>query len=465
MTVDESPLEGMERAAPGADCIHRRYFLAGILIILTAGASWGVWLLWRIGVAGDFTAISIHHVNAHGHAQIFGWVGLFIMGFSSQAFPRFWRARMAAPQLNWAVFLLMLAGIVTRTLAMTLPGASWALTTAVGGGILEITAIAIFSAQLLATFLRSRARLEPYTAFAMTALGFFLVQALVSVWHMHAIMTAVTRDALIEQVATWQAPLRDLQIHGMALFMIIGVSLYMLPRLYAVPFIPHRRAWTAYALLLAGVLGEVAIFLAYRMTGSHALAALLMIPWLMLAAGSAMIALPWRPWRGLPAFDGAPDRSAKYLCAAWGWLAISLAMLLLLPVYQALSGIPFSHAYYGAIRHALTVGFISLMIMGHAAWAVPALAGVNRHTLPALWTPFLLVNTGCLLRVALQTLTDWHPVFFGLVGLSGVLEVTGLAIWGIHLARIMLGVYTRRFQPSPHAGRDPFLLSDSAPSP
>jgi hypothetical protein len=52
-------------------------------------------------------------------------------------------------------------------------------------------------------------------------------------------------------------------------------------------------------------------------------------------------------------------------------------MLVALPFYQlgvvaklapdsAAAHIGFSHAYYGAVRHAITVGFISLMIVGVA---------------------------------------------------------------------------------------------------
>jgi uncharacterized protein involved in response to NO len=112
-------------------------------------------------------------------------------------------------------------------------------------------------------------------------------------------------------------------------------------------------------------------------------------------------------------------------------------MLLLLPVYQLASGVPFSHAYYGAIRHAITVGFISLMIMGVSARVVPTLRGVHPKALGSLMGPFLLVNTGCLLRVSLQTLTDWHPVFFAAVGVSGLFELTGLAWWGGEMLRLM----------------------------
>lgn len=37
----------------------------------------------------------------------------------------------------------------------------------------------------------------------------------------------------------------------------------------------------------------------------------------------------------------------------------------------------FAHAYMGAHRHAFTVGFISMMIMGVAARVVPILAGIE----------------------------------------------------------------------------------------
>ena len=132
-----------------------------------------------------------------------------------------------------------------------------------------------------------------------------------------------------------------------------------------------------------------------------------------------------------------PDRSAKFVRVAYLWLAVSFALLLLLPVYQAVVHLPFSHAYYGSIRHAITVGFASQMIMGIAAYVVPTLRRRDRAALPDLRGPFLLINAGCFLRVTLQALTDVHPAFFAVVGVSGLLELAALCWWGGHLARLM----------------------------
>jgi hypothetical protein len=131
------------------------------------------------------------------------------------------------------------------------------------------------------------------------------------------------------------------------------------------------------------------------------------------------------------------DRSFKFIQAAYAWLYLSLAMLLFVPFYNRLTGQSFSHAFYGATRHAITVGFISMMILGVAAKVVPVLNGADAHRLSRLWLPFILVNTGCFLRVSTQILTDLVPGAFSVIGLSGVLEVTGISVWGLGLWKVM----------------------------
>ncbi|MCC5033825.1 hypothetical protein DMH02_011460 [Streptomyces sp. WAC 00631] len=110
-----------------------------------------------------------------------------------------------------------------------------------------------------------------------------------------------------------------------------------------------------------------------------------------------------------------------------------------MPVYQLVSGLAFSHAYYGAVRHEITVGFVSMMIMGVAARVAPTLRGIHPGTLNSLTGPFVLINVGCALRVSLQTLTDRHPFSFAVVGVSGLLELAALVWWGTGLLRILHG--------------------------
>jgi hypothetical protein len=79
-----------------------------------------------------------------------------------------------------------------------------------------------------------------------------------------------------------------------------------------------------------------------------------------------------------------PDRSVRFIRAAWFWAAAALVLLALLPAYDAVAGKTFSHAYFGGYRHAFTVGFISMMIVGVASKVVPTLAGVPARSLNPL---------------------------------------------------------------------------------
>jgi hypothetical protein len=179
------------------------------------------------------------------------------------------------------------------------------------------------------------------------------------------------------------------------------------------------------------------LFVALRLTGDHRWAAGLFLGWVLLAVGCAVVVLPWKLWRP-PARN---ERSAAFIRLAYAWLGVSLVMLLFLPVYRAVSGLPFSHAYYGAIRHAVTVGFVSQMIVGVSTLVVP----LTPRT-ATLWPTRLLLNLGCFLRVSLQISSDWSPRAYHLIGLSGILELTALLLWTGVLWRGLLGREARAAQ-------------------
>ncbi len=454
------PLPLAETGFPihSADTIYRPFFKAGIVVVLTLGALWGAYLLLRIGLSGTFTAAGLHEVNAHGHAQIFGWVGLFVMGIAYQAFPRFKHTDLAYPRLAFATFWLMLGGLVVRSVCEPLAASSaWLWWPAVAASLVEIVAITLFAGIIVATWRGSGKPLAFYDYYIASALFWFVVQAVYEAIYLAATLSAPSREALLQLVATWQGPLREIQIHGFALVMILGVSQRMFHHFYGFPAARPRTSLVALVALNLAILGEVAGLLLMRAAG-HAWAGLWYGAILLLAATVFFLIWSWRIFAPCP----EADRSLKFLRAAYVWLFVSLGMLVLLPVHQfvllgwlapdsAAAQIGFSHAYYGAIRHAITVGFISLMIVGVAAKVVPTLNGVDVRALSPLWLPFVLINTGCALRVGAQTMTDFTPAAFPVAGISGVLEVTGLAIWGFHLWAIMAGRARLRTAEAPPA--------------
>ncbi len=424
--------------------IHEPFFRGGILITLTLGAAWGAYLLWQIAGSGSFTAVSIFDVNAHGYAQIFGWLGLFVMGATYAMLPRHMGTTLAWPKLASASLWLLLGGLIGRSLLEPFAAGQPAVTLLAAGATLAgVAAIGLFAAVVGATIYRGPARLTAADGFVLAAVAWFILQAVWDLAYFVAVATAVDREHLLHLVATWQAPLREVQIHGFAMLMVLGVSQRLLPAVYGYRPVPRGTSLGALAALNLAVIAVTAGFLLMQIA-SRAYAGLWYAGVVLMAAAAGILV------RRLGVFTtpAQSDPSLKLIRAAYAWLLISLAMLVLLPVYQLgllrllvpeseAARMGFSHAYYGAIRHAVTVGFLSQMILGVAPLLVARWRGLRASRRSGLWVPFLLLNAGCTLRVAGQTLTDFFPAAFAPTGISGVVELAALAVWGLHLWRMM----------------------------
>lgn len=434
-------------AASDPLALARRFFLAGIAVTLTAGAAWGAILLLRIAAHGSFTALSIFEVNAHGQAQIYGWVGLFVMGFAYLALPRLLGAPLPSARLAALSFPLMVTGIALRAVTEPFgPGRTAGL--ALAGAALELAAVALLLTVGLRILIRARARARTPALYVGAALAWFGLGAVFDLFHLARLLAAPGPEALLRQVATYQLPLRSVQIHGLALMVIFGFTLWAGPALFGTRRLGDplaRRLWVALQLAVAG---QVVFFVAFMGSREALWAGALWVADLTLAGAAGV--LLWnlgllrrrRADRGSgverPAAVTPSGGSLKFLRAAHLWLLLYLAMLVAGPLWGAVTGLGFSHAWHGAMRHAVTVGFVSLTIMGMTARVVPALLGLDPSRLPSLWAPFLLLNAGCALRVFGQVATDLVPAAFRVTAASGLLELAALALWGAHVAGILL---------------------------
>jgi hypothetical protein len=414
-------------APPAGGFLYPRYFLAGIAVTLTAGATWGAWLLVRIARARDFAAPSIFEINAHGQAQIYGWMGLFIVGFALQMFPAFWGARLAAPRLARALLPLMAAAIVVRAVAEARPEGRFAALAVAAGGV-QLGVVAVFVALLAATARRAGSPWRVADRYLAAGLAWFLIGAALDWRHLARTVGAADPGALLAEVATWQLPLRDLQIHGLALSMILGVSLRVLPGLLGTPPADERRARRLFWPLQLAVLAGAALLPLAVTTQRPPLFVASWLATLAFAVAAAFSAgnlrVFARPRVSLPSLS--PLAFAR---AAHVWLGGSLAMLVAAPLWSLWLEIPFSHAWQGAARHAITVGFVSQTMIAVASRIAPRPAGSGAAGAAMPWAPFALINLGCALRVTLQAATDLTPAAYLPAGASGVLEVAGLVWW------------------------------------
>jgi hypothetical protein len=417
------------------DFIYRRFFKAGIAIVLSVGALWGATNLLEIALKGSFLQLNLlPAIHAHAHAMIFGWVGLFVMGFAYQSFPRFKNTTLWRPDLANFSFYLMLAGIVSRMAAELLAPDAAAFALAAFSAIVEIAAVAMFVVILVRT---ARQSIEPrsrYEKFIFGAMFWFVVQAVLSPVFFFAKATAVGQSQLVMRIATIDGPLRDIQLLGFAALIIAGVSQRFVPAVYGLQPPKRDRLSLIFWVMNLSLVLNVASYVLLLHTHNLVFAATLELAYVLMPVWGILLV------KQLNLFSHAtqPDRTLKYVRAAYGWLVFALLMMPFFPLYGVLTHQVFAHSYMGAHRHAYTVGFISLMIMGVAARVVPILAGVDASRLSPLWGVFILINLGNTGRVVLQILTDFDPhIAYPLVGFTGFIEVTALAWWGIGLWRLM----------------------------
>lgn len=418
-----------------ADYIYRRFFKAAIAIMLVLGGLWGVIALAEISLGKSLLQPQLlPMIHAHAHAMIFGWVGLFVMGFAYQSFPRFKFTTLWRPGLANLTLYLMISGIVFRFTADMLEHGALALSLGAISAAAEITAIVLFVVIILKTARQSMSPRSPYEAFIISALAWFLIQTIFSGFFFFAETTAANLQETILRTALFDGPLRDMQLLGFAALIIAGVSQRFVPAVYGLGRPRHDRQKLIFWLMNGSLLLDIASYVALLTTGNPFFALTLEFSYLLMALWAALLVIQLRIFTR----TSQPDRSWKFVRAAYVWLLIAIAMMPLLMPYSAWEGEGFSHAFWGAHRHAFTVGFVSMMILGISSRVVPILAGADSKHLTSLWGPFILLNAGCAGRVILEILTDLAPrVAYPLIGFTGFVELGALAWWGIGLWRVM----------------------------
>jgi hypothetical protein len=99
---------------------------------------------------------------------------------------------------------------------------------------------------------------------------FFLFQAIYDLCLLYGTTApGITPERLTYLVSMYQAPLRDLQIHGFALLIILGVGIRMLPALFGFRAPRPVVVRAGLVMLVFGVLGEATMFILMRRYGGR----------------------------------------------------------------------------------------------------------------------------------------------------------------------------------------------------
>lgn len=394
--------------------------------------------------------------QAHGHVQLYGWAGLFVLGVALHFMPRLRGTPLVGAWLMPWILGALVAGLVLRVLSQPLLAVTGAHLWAgllIVSGLLECFALPGAVTLLALTFLRGpRLATRPAFRGIFPFIGAaFLLLGTASCVNLANTFFAVNSAGLVPSTSD------DLNITLGLLGFLVPIALSMsaqsLPMYAGLEAFPRRILWPLAGFYMLGTMLTMIGIASGSTYGSWSgiiegvglallgLALLIFIS-VFLRMMRTRGRLPSKVAQLAPSAETAQRTYQKHIsrarsaygpfvalvASAYIWAMLGGILLLSDGVTMILGMAPFFAP--DAIRHSLAVGFITLLICGIAPRMVPGFSG-GKITSPHLVSATLwLGNSAALLRVGAILLapvltwsiagTSLYALLFGLSGPLGL---------------------------------------------
>jgi len=432
-----SHLEIFEQARAREEALSRlliAFVTSGLIFMLLPGTFLGVWNLIKISGRESVASISPAWLQAHGHAQVFGWVGSFILGIGFYSVPKLRGTARGAFVAAWICWALWTAGVALRWFA-NIEAWHWRLLLPVSAA-LELAAFALFFGIVSRHRPQSggKASLDPWVWVVISAtvgLGLLLIANLAGCLGLALGGRGPEFEHVFDQ--------RYLALMGWGFLVpfVWGFSAKWMPVFLGLAPLRPRCLLGAVAASFAGV------FLTFAGLGQYAT--------LLFAVGTVLAIAALRifePAQREPKTRGVHASFPFFIRVAYFWLLVSGLLAMAAARWDISGGI------WGASRHALTVGFVSVMVLCVGSRVLPAFAAMR-----LLWSTRLmfvalaLVAAGCTLRVSCEVLAyqGYAAWAWSVLPISAVLELGGLTAFAVNIFGTFL------FEPS-HVQRQPVMI-------
>ena len=392
------------------------FISSGLVFMLLPGTFLGVWNLLQISGRESAGSVSPAWLQAHGHAQVFGWIGSFILGIGFYSIPKMRGAAKPAFGAAWLCWAMWTVGVTARWAANVYLW-QWRVVLPVSA-VLELAAFLIFFRAVSQHRPEGpgKTRLEPWIYVVVSAaLGFLLLL----IANLAACVYLALRGATPALSHVLDQRYLTLATWGFLVPFVWGFSTRWMPVFLGLKPVRSRLLLSAVAVNVAGVVLTLA--------GWGAKATALFV----VAAALAIAAIRmFEPAQHEPKTRGVHRSFPFFVRMAYGWLLIGALLGVAAALWDSSGGI------WGASRHALTVGFIAVMVFCVGQRILPAFAGMRQ-----LWSSELmfaglaLLTFGCTLRVsseilAYQGIANWA---WSVLPFSAMFELAGITAFAINI--------------------------------
>jgi uncharacterized protein involved in response to NO len=397
----------------------RAWIVSGLFFMALPGTLLGFSNLMAISAHHGLASLPAAWIQGHGHAQVFGWIGSFILGIGFYSQPSHGRSVVRIPL---TCFVLWTSGVAMRWTA-SIYGWHWRLVFPVSAGF-ELIAVLLFIAAASEHKLPERVQSKPAKPrmelwMVSVLMGTAGLAALVIFNFVECVRLAVNGTLLAFPHALDQKYL-VLLAWGFLVPVVWGFSARWLPAFLAIARPSAPVFCTALILDLIGVL--------FGVSGWTVAATIL------LASSAAAIGFALRLTQhphGVAKVQGIHPSFPSFIRLAYAWLVIAGAMSFWAAIADQHGGI------WGASRHALTVGFAATMVFAIGPRILPHFAGVySIFSKRLMFLSLLLLQAGCTLRVCSEPLAYEGIQSFAwkTLPVSGMLELSGVLVFAVNIA-------------------------------
>ena len=379
------------------------FIAAGIFFLVAPGTLAGVYNLLNISANRASDAAGAAWVQAHGHAQLFGWVATFIFGISLYTLPKFRGGWVRSIGLGWAMLALWSAAILARW-AAAVYGFAWRLLLPLSAAV-ELAVVVLLIWQTSAGRRPGGPWVRPiFAGFAVLA-GVFVYQFWLVTRPLASPVLPAEENRLMLHLALW----------GFCFPVVWGYSGRFLPSFLGLKRVRTGAIRVGLAVLAAGLLAAVA--------GWPKIPAALVLAAVLLAAFSLRIFEPAvRPAKT----NWVDPRYPLFARSAWAWLTISAVL-----TFGA-----DSPGMLGASRHAFTVGFLAMLIFSVGPRILPSFLNSRElFSTRLMLAAMVLLTTGCVLRVVSEPFAyaGWVPLAWRVLPVSAVVELSAVLVFALNL--------------------------------
>jgi hypothetical protein len=399
------------------------YVVSGLTFLVLPGTFLGVWNLISISSRHSLGTLSPAWVQAHGHAQIFGWLGTLIIGIGYYSLSKmgglmpFAASRALASWLfwTWGVALRWIANVTEFDWRLLLPLSA----------LFQLAAFTIFFFTVRrhkqSAPSATRRPIETWMKLVMASTAAFLLALVVN--QIETVVLATT--AAHPEIPHWlDQRYLFLAGWGFPVLAVWGFNARWLPVFLGLHEPDNRWLMAAMATLLGGLVAAAA--------GSFAIATLLLFN----AGGFAAHALHIFERSHKPAkTGGVSSLFPLFVRISYAWLLIAGALGMYAAFGDTHGGI------WGASRHALTVGFLATMVFGIGQRVLPAFCGMRLlFSKRLMGLSLILINIGCALRVFSEIPAyeaNLHAAW-SLLPVSAITELIAVTLFALNMAITLL---------------------------